>query len=52
MKSSPSRSEKKTDEEAREELQKPSMAALDSVMRDLIKVPHEKRPQRSTSEKR
>jgi hypothetical protein len=41
MKSPASRSEKKTDEEAREELQKPDMAAFDKVMRALIQVPHD-----------
>jgi hypothetical protein len=34
-----SRSEKKTDEEAREELQKPDMVAFDRVMRALVNVP-------------
>ena len=44
MKRPESRSEKKTDEEAREELQKPDMAAFDKAMRALVKVPHEKKP--------
>jgi len=48
MKSAPqSRSEKKTDEEAREELQKPDMAAFDKVMRALARVSSTNKPSRN-----